>query len=167
MIAGALLLVALALLWLALRLRRSTGVPWARVRLSDTGWQAVDQPLRSQRYGLIGKPDYVIETRRGLVPIEVKPSRRAATPYASDLMQLAAYCLLLEETEGAPPYGLLRYAEHTFKLPYSEQIRADLLELLHDMRADRDAADVARSHAEPGRCRGCGFWEQCEDRLSG
>ncbi len=166
MISVALLLLAGALLLAALRLRRSTGVPWARVRSSDTGWRPAEAPLISQRYGLVGTPDYLLESRGGVIPIEVKPGRVADEPYESDLMQLAAYCLLVEDTTGrAPPYGLLRYATHTFRLEYTPAIRAELLVILEDMRADRFADDVPRSHDQPARCRGCGFYTQCDDRL--
>jgi CRISPR-associated exonuclease Cas4 len=161
-------LIALGLFVLALRLRRASGIPWARVRSSDTGgWRAMDQPLLSRRYGLVGKPDYLLETRAGVVPVEVKPGRRAAEPYESDLMQLAAYCLLVEETTGrAPQYGLLRYATGTFRLPYTAAVRESLLELLDEMRADRQADDVPRSHEQAARCRGCGFNADCTDRLA-
>lgn len=161
-------LAALVLLALALRLRRSTGIPWAPVRATDTGgWRQIEQPLISRRYGLVGKPDYLLETRAGVVPVEVKPSRRATTPYESDLMQLAAYCLLVEETTGrAPQYGLLRYADDTFRLPYTSAVRSALLELLEELRADRAADDVARSHQQAARCRGCGFNAMCDDRLA-
>lgn len=167
MIGAGLLLLALLLLVLAVRLRRATGVPWARVRLSDSGWQRLDQPLLAPRAGLVGKPDYVIETRGRLVPIEVKPGRHAAAPYESDLMQLAAYCLLLEEALGQPPpYGLLRYAHHTFRLDYTPAVREALLALLEQMRADQRAADVARSHDQAARCRACGLRLQCTHRLA-
>ncbi len=162
-----LLIVAVLLLVAALRLRRASGLPWARIRMADTGgWRPADQPLLSHRYGLVGKPDYLLETRAGLIPVEVKPSRKAMVPYGGDLMQLAAYCLLVEDvTRQAPPYGLLRYATQTFRMPYTTAVRADLLALLDELRQDRDADDVARSHQQAARCRGCGFYGQCEDRL--
>lgn len=162
-----LLIVAVLMLVAALRLRRASGLPWARIRMADTGdWRPADQPLLSHRYGLVGKPDYLLETRAGLIPVEVKPSRRATAPYAGDLIQLAAYCLLVEDaTRQAPPYGLLRYATQTFRMPYNAAVRADLLALLVELRQDRDADNVARSHEQAARCRGCGFYEQCADRL--
>lgn len=162
-----LLLAAVIVLLLALRLRRATGLPWTIVRTSDTsGWRRSEQPLIARRYGLVGKPDYVLQTRRDQIPVEVKPGRHAATPYESDLMQLAAYCLLIEETTGrAPAYGLLRYAEQTFKLPYTAALRAEVLALLEDMRADALEADVPRSHDQAARCSGCGFFAICDDRL--
>lgn len=162
----ALLMVALLVLVWGARMRARTGLPWAPVRSSDAGWMAVEKPLVARRLGLVGKPDYLIELRGASIPVEVKPGRRSPRPYESDLMQLAAYCVLVEETDGvAPPYGLLRYAEQTFRLDYTPRVRADLLDLLDAMRADLDADDCARSHDDPARCRGCGFYHQCDQAL--
>lgn len=165
-LALALLLLALLMgLW-ALRLRRKTGLPWAPVRYSDTRRHVIEKPLFARRLGLTGKPDYLIEQRGCLIPVEVKPGRMANRPYESDLMQLAAYCLLVEETSGtAPPYGLLRYAEHTFRLDYTPDVRDELLLTLDEMRAALDDDDCDRSHDEPQRCFSCGFFSQCEAAL--
>ncbi len=166
---AALILFCLAVLLLlyALRLRRQTGVPWTRVVAGDThGWRPLERPLFSRRYGLTGKPDYLLQLAHGYVPVEVKPTRRAAYPYDSDLMQLVAYCLLVEEMTGRPPpYGLLRYADATFRVDYTPAVRTELLAILEDMRADLEAADCSRSHDEPRRCAGCGFFDVCEDAL--
>jgi CRISPR-associated exonuclease Cas4 len=168
MIALPLLLLALLALWLGLRLRRRTGLPWARVVTQDMAGRALERPLFARRYGLTGRPDYLIERRGVLIPVEVKPGRRASRPYASDLMQLAAYCLLVEETSGhAPPYGLLRYAEHTFRLDYTPVVRDELLDILDEMRVALDAPDCSRSHNDPRRCAGCGFALQCDESLIG
>jgi CRISPR-associated exonuclease Cas4 len=160
-----LLLALLTLLWAA-RLRASTGLPWAPVVYQDTGGHAPEQTLVSRRHGLSGRPDYLISSRGRMIPVEVKPGRRAAEPYDSDLMQLAAYCLLVEETTGvAPPYGLLRYAERTFRLDYTPRVRDELLDMLDTMREALDAPDCGRSHDQPQRCRACGFYEQCDEAL--
>jgi CRISPR-associated exonuclease Cas4 len=162
-----LLVCAVGLLILALWLRRASGVPWARIKATDTGgWRRMEAPLISRQYGLVGKPDYILETRAGTIPIEVKPGRRAAQPYESDLMQLAAYCLLIEDTTGrAPRYGLLRYAQHSFQMPYTPALRAELLDLIAEMRQRSTAQDVRRSHSSAARCAGCGFYAVCDDRL--
>ncbi len=165
-LALALLLLAFLFSMGALRLRRRTGLPWAPVRYSDTRRQVVEKPLFARRFGLTGKPDYIIERRGCLIPVEVKPGRMASRPYESDLMQLAAYCLLIEETSGtAPPYGLLRYAEHTFRLDYTSSVRDELLLTLDEMRATLDDEDCDRSHDEPQRCFSCGFYSQCNEAL--
>jgi CRISPR-associated exonuclease Cas4 len=162
----ALLLLALLAIFWALRVRRDTGLPWAPVVYRDTGGSAPEKPLMARRLGLVGKPDYLIELHGRIIPVEVKPGRRAGRPYESDLMQLAAYCVLVEETSGvAPPYGLLRYAERTFRLDYTPQTRETLLAILDEMREDLDYDDCDRSHDEARRCAACGFFEQCEQAL--
>lgn len=162
----ALLLLAVVALFWALGLRRGTGLPWAPVLYRDTARHRVDQPLYSRRYGLAGKPDYLIAVRGRVVPVEVKPGRIARVPYQSDLMQLAAYCLLLEELHGsAPPYGLLRYADRTFRLDYTPHVREQVLHIVDEMRARLDAADCARSHNEVRCCRACGFFAVCDEAL--
>lgn len=167
----ALTLIVLALLLLtgAALLRRRSGLPWGRVYADDvSAGRTLQKPLVSRRLGLTGKPDYIIERRGAQIPVEVKPGRRAEAPYDSDLMQLAAYCVLLEETSGvAPPYGLLRYAERSFRLEYTPAVRERLLDLLDEMHELLDADDAARSHADPRRCSGCGFRDSCEDSLAG
>jgi CRISPR-associated exonuclease Cas4 len=162
-----LLILAVALLWLALRLRRRTGLPWARIAASDSGsGYPVQSPLVARRYGLTGKPDYLLERRGHYIPVEVKPGRQANQPYDSDLMQLAAYCLLVEAAMGQPPpYGILRYAEVSFRLDYTPAVREELLTILDDMREELQEPDCERSHDEPRRCAGCGFLEMCDDAL--
>lgn len=161
------LLLGLLLLGTAFAVRRSTGVPWAPVVYTDTRtWQQPQQPLYAYRYGLVGKPDYLIKRGRHLIPVEVKPGRRARTPYDSDQMQLAAYCLLVEETTGRrPPFGVLRYADVTFKIPFDARRRRDLVSILHEMQAVTPNDFVPRSHDESARCCGCGYADQCEQRL--
>lgn len=162
----AVLMLALLIgLW-GMRMRRTTGLPWAPVIYQDTGGQVPEKPLVARRLGLVGKPDYLLNLRGKLIPVEVKPGRRADRPYESDLMQLAAYCVLVEETSGeAPPYGLLRYAERTFRLDYTEQLRDQLLDILDEMRLALADVDCERSHADARRCANCGFLEQCVDAL--
>ena len=163
----ALLLLAFLVWAWGLRMRQRSGLPWAPVVYQDTGARAPEKPLIARRIGLVGKPDYLLERHGQIIPVEVKPGRRAPRPYESDLMQLAAYCVLVEETSGAaPPYGLLRYAERTFRLDYTDLMRDEVLALLDEMRAALDDQDCDRSHDEPRRCASCGFFEQCDAALA-
>ncbi len=170
LLALALLLLALAALalgWSA-RQRRRLGLPPGQIVASDMGaWERLREPLYSERHRLTGRPDYVVRQGRALVPVEVKPGRQAAQPYPSDIMQLAAYCLLLEEAEGqAPPYGLIRYRDQTFRVAYTAALRRRLVDLLGEMRQQAAAADVPPNHHEPQRCARCGQREHCTSRLS-
>ena len=171
---GWLLLAALALgglgLWLWLRAtatRRETGLPGGRVTYVDTGaWDRCERPLFSHHHRLTGRPDYLVATGKGLVPVEVKSGAAPLQPYPAHILQLAAYCLLVEEQEGrAPAYGILKYGDRAFEVDYTSSLRAELLRVLDDIRRDLRARYVARSHDEAGRCRGCGYREQCDQRL--
>lgn len=162
-----LLAVGLLLLWRARSKRRETGLPQGRVIYDDTGaWQECPRPLFSRRYLLTGKPDYIVAQGEDLIPVEVKPGRTAEKPYDSDVLQLAAYCLLLEDSVNrAPPHGLIKYDRATFSIEYNPRLRRQLLDTMESMRVDQRAAQVAPSHNNPRRCRACGHREQCEERL--
>jgi CRISPR-associated exonuclease Cas4 len=168
-----LLLLLLGILWLAYLLWRrarslwgSAGLPTGEVVSMDTSaWERSD-PLYAPRFHLAGKPDYLVRVGRQLVPVEVKPGRHAAQPYDADVLQLMAYCLLVEETSGEPPaYGLLRYQEHTFRLPYGARLRRLVLDTVAQMRRDLSRRDVHPNHADPVRCRFCGYAQDCGQRV--
>jgi CRISPR-associated exonuclease Cas4 len=165
---GGVLLLGLAVLLLlgSARLRERSGLPGGRILLSDTSEERRGRPLYSETYGLAGTPDYLVQTSKGLVPVEVKPGRTDAEPHESHLLQVLAYCLLVEETEGKrPPYGLLRYSSDTFKVDYNNQTRAYIINVIEEMRAASEQAEVHRSHQAPGRCRACAYKQICEETL--
>lgn len=163
LISGALLTISRAG-----RLRRSTGMPAGEIVSSDTGAELKGKPLFSPTYRLTGTPDYVIITPDGIVPVEVKPTRNEDEPRQSHLLQVLAYCLLIEETEGdPPPYGLLRYSANTFRVDYNDATRAHLLEVIDAMRetAEMEQWQVDRNHDNAGRCRPCGYRSMCDQSL--
>jgi CRISPR-associated exonuclease Cas4 len=162
-VAVLLLTAGLLVLWLAKRRRERTGVPRGRVVYDDTGaWQESPSPLFSQRHLLAGKPDYIVVRGERVIPVEVKPSRSVGRPYLSDVLQLAAYCLLIEENfEQTPPYGILKYATATFPVEYTPQLRRQLLTTMESMRRDLTRAEVTPNHHSPRRCDACGHREHC------
>lgn len=166
---GALVLLGAAALLLvyAGRVRRGSGLPPGSVIYSDTGAEEVPaKALYSRGYGIAGKPDYLIATRDGLVPVEVKPEQTSPEPHESHMLQVLAYCLLIEETEGeAPPFGLLRYRDDTFKIDYNAETRAYVLDVIEEMREARGQPEVHRGHEQPARCRGCAYREICQESL--
>ncbi len=162
-------LLAALLLWRAARqLRAQSGLPaGTRIVYSDTGaWRKVEKPLFSRRHLLTGKPDYLLEAEGRVIPVEVKPGRTASEPQAWDIMQLAAYGLLVEEAYGSsPPYGLLKYRDQVFQIDLTTELRAELLQAMEEMQRDREAREVPRSHEQVWRCRSCGFREACGQAL--
>lgn len=171
MIYVALLLCLLGiLLWAwGRRQRAASGIPSGEVIYSDTGdWQQPEKPLISRRYGLVGRPDYLVRTQEAgkaiTIPVEVKSRARPATPHASHVLQLMTYCVLVEDQLGErPPYGLLRYADATLRIPYSEDLRRQVLDAADAIRAARRSPTVHRHHDDPRRCRACGYRSTCGD----
>ncbi len=168
-LAVALFAGGLILLRLAATQRRQAGLPPGRVIYADTGaWDRCQRPLFSARYHLTGRPDYLVQELSSTIPVEVKSAAAPPTPYPSHVLQLAAYCLLIEEEYGqAPPYGILKYRDAALSIDYTPALRAQLLNVLAEMRAALAAKNVARSHEEPNRCRGCGYGDDCRERLPG
>jgi CRISPR-associated exonuclease Cas4 len=163
-----LLALGLLLLWLAQRGRVRSGLPQGRVVYTDTGgWNRLERPLFSREFLLTGKPDYLVADGADVIPVEVKSGRAPAQPYPSHLLQLAAYCLLVEECyRRRPPYGIVRYADRAFEVDYTPELEDQLLATLDGMRAGLADGNTPRSHEEPRRCQACGYRRWCEQGLA-
>ncbi len=162
---GALFVGLLLWVW-GERLRRRTGLPAGRVvsvDLSRLKPQTV--ALYDPEWDLAGRPDFLLEDRGRIFPVELKSALGAGAPYPSHRIQLAAYCRLVESTYGQrPPYGILRYADRTFAVDYDPSLQAELRELIGALRAQRGRRP-SRSHSIPERCRACGFRPSCDQSL--
>jgi CRISPR-associated exonuclease Cas4 len=170
----------------AARESRRVGLPVGTLLYSDT-WRPVgrvaptetdgagrkqERPLVSRTLGLVGKPDYLIETGGGVVPVEVKSTNCPAggEPYDSHLAQLAAYCLLVEEVLGAEvPYGLVKYRDREVRVEYTQELKEYALALIEEMKQAAEEAnaggEVHRSHEDARRCAGCSLRDLCTESL--
>jgi CRISPR-associated exonuclease Cas4 len=134
---------------------------------TDAGRSTADL-LVSDRYQLIGRPDYILEEGGELIPVERKDRMLTHSgPHESERLQLAAYCLLLEEREGRPMHrGRLQYQNTSLDITFDEALRRKLLTTLAAIQASADLVDVRRSHPSPARCRTCAFRMQCTESLA-
>lgn len=164
-----LLCLGLILLLIARRQRQNQGLPTGRILAADMGrWQTNRQTLHDPHYNLAGRPDYLIRTAGGIVPVEVKSGRTPTEPHESHKFQLAAYCHLIGCTYGeTPPFGILHYPEKTFQLDFTLQCQHELIALLHQIQAEQVRGELPdRSHQHSARCARCGFRQVCDQRLS-
>lgn len=176
MMSGLPLMLVLLLLFLAAALwvrgrewRQESGVPDGNIVYNDTEtWRANNDVLHATRLRLVGKPDYLVEQRDGtIIPVEVKSSAAPDRPWDGQVLQLAAYCLLVEENYGVrPPYGILQYRDGAFAIDYTDDLEADLLDVLDEMRAARGEDDPDPGHDDRRRCVGCGVRADCDRRLA-
>ena len=160
LLAGILLLVASVILLLS----RKRGLPSGAVIYDDLLHDGTPiRPFFSEKYGLAGKPDLIIRRGNALIPMEVKSTPGAERPYPSHILQLAAYCLLIEETFGIrPEYGIIRCRDKEFEIPYDEQLRNRLLSVMDRMREEDPANEMPPVCTNRQKCRHCGFADACE-----
>lgn len=120
----------------------------------------------SERYGLSGRPDFVLEIDGQLIPGDLKTGRTPRGPLFSHIMQVAAYCLLIAETSGKrPPYGLLRYGDEEHEIEFDPELEKLLLGKLEEMRGLMRSGEVHRNHNRPGKCAKCSRRDSCPERL--
>jgi CRISPR-associated exonuclease Cas4 len=147
-----------------------TGLPSSRILSADVGSPLpAAEPLVSHRYGLTGKPDYLVQITGGIAPVELKSGKlpRNGQPRGSNVMQLAAYCLLVEDTMNVSVlYGIIKYRDASIQIPFSDALRRQLLALLPQIRAAKsDLTDCHRSHRQRVRCAKCGYRPVCSEAL--
>ena len=163
-----LLLIGGMLFWLSGWLRRRAGMPAGRVIYSDMRtWRNCPEPLYDSEINLTGKPDYLVQKLRYVLPVEVKSSQAPDEPYRSHVLQLAAYCLLVEETTGqTPPHGWLKYIDTLYEVDFTPELRRELLDTIVEMRQAHLAETVKRNHNQPNKCHACGFYKVCDEALT-
>lgn len=164
------LVLGLILLLVGVSAWLRTGLPSFRILSADVGSVLpASEPLVSQRYGLAGKPDYLVQITGGIAPVELKSGKlpRNGRPRGSNVMQLAAYCLLVEDTMSVSvPYGIIKYRDASIQIPFTDALRRQLLALLPQIRAAKsDLTDRHRSHHQRPRCAKCGYRRICAEAL--
>lgn len=169
-----LLLAALAMVILLLNERRvqrsrliaerhrTLGLPDGDLVYEDADGQGA--PLSSSAYPLVGKPDYVVKLPDGRpVPIELKLNVHDATaPHSNHMIQLAAYCLILEDYfVQAPTHGILRYADREFTVEYTTALKKKVIRLLIEMARCSEQQPPPLARQRVSKCRACTFQPIC------
>jgi CRISPR-associated exonuclease Cas4 len=141
---------------------RALGLPSGELVYEDADGQG--EPLASGIYPLVGKPDYVVQLRDGRpVPIEVKLKVHDVTaPYSNHILQVAAYCLILEDYFTVPPtHGILRYADREFTIEYTQLLRKKVIRQLTQMALCSEQETPQLAKQKPVKCRACTFQVIC------
>lgn len=120
----------------------------------------------SEKFGLRGRPDYVVLEGEYHIPVEIKTGRTPRGPLFSHILQTAAYCVLLEEEYGKPPpYGILKYGEVEHEIDYTPDLKKLVESKLADMRAARESGVVHRNHGRRMKCVHCSRNAVCPEKL--
>jgi CRISPR-associated exonuclease Cas4 len=152
----------------AIRARSKTGIATGKVVDVGASGETGETIMVSAQYGVRGLPDVVLRVEDELIPVEVKTGRVPKGPLFSHILQLAAYCLLIEERQGRPPpYGVLQYGKHTrHEIDYNDELKWTLVNKLIEMRQIIRTGEAHRNHRRPGKCASCSRREGCAERLA-
>jgi CRISPR-associated exonuclease Cas4 len=143
--------------------KESFGIPDGRIMYSDLNVPAA--PLFSKRSRLIGKPDYIIRKENYCIPVEVK-SGGGLHPHQSQVLQLAAYCQILEDTSRVfVPEGILVYNNIKYTIPFDPKLRFELESMMKTIRTSLRNGGVQRNHQDFGRCQHCSMKRYCIDAV--
>ena len=135
-------------------------------KITYTDLHTLAQPLFSSTYRLTGKPDFILKQKDAWIPVEYK-SGRYETPPIYHILQVAAYCQLIEDTEhSVVPYGWVVYPTGRFQVAFSAQLRFQLQKVLDEIRCAKKSGWVELNHYSPRKCRRCSFRVVCPYRLS-
>ena len=125
------------------------------------------KPLFSYRYKIAGKPDYIVKKDNHFIPVEVKTGTYN-TPLKNHVLQLAAYCQLVEETyKSFVPFGVLVYNKSKqYKIPFDPKLRFELEQSINKMKYILQTNSISRNHNDQNRCRNCSMRQYCEMKIN-
>jgi len=121
-------------------------------------WEVV-----SRRRRLRGRMDAVVAEGERLLPYEVKSTSTPARPYPGQLLQLAAYALLLEERTGRRvDRGYLHYLGDggVVEVEITEAAKRQVGEVMEELRQVVET-EAMPPRAPASRCRDCGYRKIC------
>lgn len=147
---------------LQLERKQVLGLPEGKLVYEDA--DGLGEPLSSSHYPLVGKPDYIVQLPDGRpVPIELKlHAQHVTAPYSNHQVQIAAYCLILEDYFKEPPtHGILRYADREFTVEYTPALRKKVTRLLDQMARCSQQEPPPLARQKIGKCRTCAFQPIC------
>jgi CRISPR-associated exonuclease Cas4 len=122
--------------------------------------------LRSEKYKLTGRPDYILMVGTELIPVDLKTGRQPRGPLFSHILQIGAYCLLLSDEQGKRvSRGILKYGDVEHEIEFDDELEKLLLGKLVEMRSLMKSGDVHRNHNREGKCAGCSRRDICPERL--
>ena len=125
--------------------------------------------LKSRKYNLAGRPDYMIKEDDLRIPVEVKTGRRPKAPFFSHVLQIGAYCLLSEETfQTSPSHGQIRYGFESkpHNVEWEPKLKTLVLEKIEEMNDILEGRTKAhRNHKRVGKCNNCSRRKGCPERL--
>jgi len=146
------------------RMRKEYGIPEGRIVYTDLDKPA--EPLFSEPLRLTGKPDFIVNFKGQYIPVEVKTGV-TDSPYRNHVLQLAAYCLLVEEKYNEIiPFGVLVYGGgRQFRIPFEAFLKRQVITIMEEMRTKLASGMIQRNHTLIAKCQYCSMRVHCSQSI--
>lgn len=143
--------------------REKFGIPPGEIKYIDSVRVVKPKVLYSNKYRLKGKPDMIILQDNQFIPIEHKPTSNKV--FDNHIMQLMAYCLLVEEVyKIRPDYGILVLKDgKKEKIKFTDERREKLIDVLEEMREIISKSKMPYHFIGKNKCRSCGYEKFCRN----
>ncbi|GCF11705.1 CRISPR-associated protein Cas4 [Dictyobacter arantiisoli] len=141
---------------------QALGLPPGELVYENT--DSLGEALTSDIYPLLARPAYVVKLQNNLLfPVDIKPiAQNTMTPEPHHVLQVATYCLILEEYAEEPPtHGLLRYTDRDFTIEYTPALRRKIIRLLKEMDLCSAEMPPALQKQKASKCRACIYQPIC------
>jgi len=160
-------IIALGLYYFAHQILKQKGFSEGEIVFTDIDkWEKKKFTLYDKNYQLCGRPDYIRKMDDEFIPVEVKTTERINKPHAAHILQLMAYCYLVEQTFSIhPTYGELHYPDKIFQIPFTTENQQELIDTLQMMRRRLKGRSVNREHNSFKKCTHCGFRDICDQKI--
>jgi CRISPR-associated protein Cas4 len=130
-------------------------------------WESIEPKFISEYrlvdygLGLSGRVDKIELTAEGVIPIEIKTGKLESGrgAYDSDILQLTAYAIMLENKFGKPiKFGKLVYKNKKFDIDITEENKQKVVELIDKIK---NMVFIPQMLSNFAKCKNCGLREEC------
>jgi CRISPR-associated exonuclease Cas4 len=130
-------LLSIVLLLLFVISAKRLYVPDGHVFYSDAT-EVPGRILYARSMPLVGKPDFILKKGNTLIPVEIKRGRTPSSPYSNHILQLYAYCILINDTyHTRPKYGVIRYPDKEFTVQFPDSVEKTITDLVNEMLIEK------------------------------
>jgi len=122
--------------------------------------------LYSEKLGLKGKLDILLECEENLIPVEVKyGSKNVSIPVFSHIIQLVGYSLLIEDVfKKKVRYGFIVYADRNklVKISIDEKLRRKAISIINEVKKIIEKEYFPAVAERRGKCSQCEYFYACK-----
>ncbi|MGN0916522.1 MAG: CRISPR-associated protein Cas4 [Succinivibrio sp.] len=135
---------------------------------SDQKWIIKNNvELYSEKYGLHGICDAVVETEKGIFLLEFKNSNSISMNFGAQI-QLVAYSMIYEEMmNNKVNFGFILYGSKakTFELKITNEMKEKVIQTRDEILDIADKGNLPNSPASEKKCSQCEYFNYCADRF--